>query len=118
MVEKARELGILQIPGAFSPTEVAAAISGGAPLVKLFPASTLGPGYVRDLLAPFPDARLVPTGGVDERNAREFLDAGAAALAVGSSLVSPADDRPDGNIAARGRRFRELISTHERGGST
>lgn len=95
---------ILYIPGAFSPLEIDAAARAGAELVKVFPARTLGPQYVRDLLAPMPDLRLVPTGGVDQRNAREFLMAGAVAVAIGTSLVnekSVAD--PEDLTAATGR---------------
>ena len=80
---------VLHLPGALSPSEVGAALAGGAQLVKLFPAGRLGAGYVRDLLAPFPEARLVPTGGIDGSNAGAFLDAGAVAVAVGSALVNP-----------------------------
>jgi 2-dehydro-3-deoxyphosphogluconate aldolase/(4S)-4-hydroxy-2-oxoglutarate aldolase len=89
----ARERGVLHIPGAMTPTEVATALGAGAPLVKLFPAAHLGPGYVRDLLAPFPGARLVATGGVGEGNATDFLDAGAAVLAVGGALDRLTDRR-------------------------
>lgn len=96
----ARERGVLHIPGAMTPTEVATALEAGAPLVKLFPAAHLGPAYVRDLLAPFPGARLVATGGVGEGNAADFLDAGAAVLAVGGALDRLAD-RTDLEAAAR-----------------
>jgi 2-dehydro-3-deoxyphosphogluconate aldolase/(4S)-4-hydroxy-2-oxoglutarate aldolase len=67
---------------------VAAALDAGSTLIKLFPARAFGPAYVRDLLGPFPTARLVPTGGIDAANAREYLDAGAVAVAMGSSLVN------------------------------
>jgi len=99
----AREHDVLHIPGAFSPTEVAAALDAGEPLVKLFPAGQAGPDYVRDLLKPFPEARLVATGGIHPDNARAFLDAGAAALAVGSSLAG-ARDR-----ASLTRRYLEVV---------
>jgi 2-dehydro-3-deoxyphosphogluconate aldolase/(4S)-4-hydroxy-2-oxoglutarate aldolase len=58
-------------------------------MVKLFPAALGGPGYVRDLLAPLADVPLLVTGGVDASNARAFLDAGAAAVGVGSALADP-----------------------------
>jgi 2-dehydro-3-deoxyphosphogluconate aldolase/(4S)-4-hydroxy-2-oxoglutarate aldolase len=74
--------------GAYTPTEVQLAHESGADLVKLFPADTLGPGYLKSLLAPLPHLKLVPTGGVELNNAADFLKAGAAALGVGSSLVS------------------------------
>jgi 2-dehydro-3-deoxyphosphogluconate aldolase / (4S)-4-hydroxy-2-oxoglutarate aldolase len=84
----ARAHDVLYIPGALTPTDVAAALDAGSTLIKLFPARAFGPAYVRDLLGPFPTARLVPTGGIDAANAREYLDAGAVAVAMGSSLVN------------------------------
>ena len=74
--------------GAYTPTEAQLAHETGADFVKLFPADTLGPGYIKSLLAPLPHLRLVPTGGVELSNAADFLRAGAAALGVGSALVS------------------------------
>jgi len=75
--------------GAFTPTEAQAAHEAGADFVKLFPADTLGPGFIRALRAPLPHLRIVPTGGVDLHNAAEFLRAGCAALGIGSSLLRP-----------------------------
>ena len=76
------------IPGALTPTEIAAASDGGADLVKVFPVAALGgPGYVRSVKAPMPHIELVPTGGVTLENAAEFIRAGAAAVGVGSELV-------------------------------
>lgn len=75
------------IPGAFTPTEVAAAWAAGATFVKLFPASAVGPSFVRELRGPMPEAQLIPTGGVDASNARSFLDAGAVAVGVGSAIT-------------------------------
>ncbi len=86
MLERAAELRVPAIPGALSPTEVEAAWSAGAALVKVFPASLGGPRYVRDLLAPLADIPLLVTGGVDAGNARAFLDAGAVAVGIGSAL--------------------------------
>jgi 2-dehydro-3-deoxyphosphogluconate aldolase/(4S)-4-hydroxy-2-oxoglutarate aldolase len=77
---------VLHIPGVMTPSELATALERGAPLIKLFPAARLGAGYLRDLLAPFPDARLVATGGIGEDNALDFLSAGAAVVAVGGAL--------------------------------
>lgn len=87
LVEAAHGLGVPIAMGAFSPTEIHLAHRAGADLVKLFPASSLEPGYLRAVRAPFPDLRLVPTGGVDVRNAREWLAAGAAALGIGGGLT-------------------------------
>jgi 2-dehydro-3-deoxyphosphogluconate aldolase/(4S)-4-hydroxy-2-oxoglutarate aldolase len=75
------------IPGAFTPSEVHTAWAAGATFVKLFPASAVGPSFVRELRGPFPDTQLIPTGGVDAGNARQYLDAGAAAVGVGGSII-------------------------------
>jgi 2-dehydro-3-deoxyphosphogluconate aldolase / (4S)-4-hydroxy-2-oxoglutarate aldolase len=91
VVERCRELGVPAIPGALTPTEIEEAMGFGAPLVKLFPARLLGPGYVRDVLAPLAGAQLIVTGGVDASNARSFLEAGAIAVGVGSALTGAVD---------------------------
>jgi 2-dehydro-3-deoxyphosphogluconate aldolase / (4S)-4-hydroxy-2-oxoglutarate aldolase len=74
--------------GAYTPTEAQLAHEAGADFVKLFPADSLGPNYIKALRAPLPHLRIVPTGGVDVNNVADFLKAGCAALGVGSSLVS------------------------------
>jgi 2-dehydro-3-deoxyphosphogluconate aldolase/(4S)-4-hydroxy-2-oxoglutarate aldolase len=74
--------------GAYTPTEAQTAHEAGSDFVKLFPANTLGPDYVKALRAPLPHLRIVPTGGVEVENVAAFLKAGCAALGVGSSLVS------------------------------
>ena len=78
------------LPGALTPTELLAASRAGASLVKLFPASAVGPRYLREVLAPLPFLRVVPSGGVSLENAGEWIQAGAAAVSVGSALVSAA----------------------------
>jgi 2-dehydro-3-deoxyphosphogluconate aldolase / (4S)-4-hydroxy-2-oxoglutarate aldolase len=91
MVERCRALGMPAIPGALTPSELERAQTLGAELVKLFPASLLGPDYVRDVLAPFAGLELLVTGGVDASNARAFLDAGAVAIGVGAALTNASD---------------------------
>src|SRR5260370_22241360 len=76
------------MPGAFPPTELLEAWRAGAPVVKLFPASAVGPGYIRDVLAPLPFLRLVPSGGVSLENAGAWVQAAAPAVSIGRSLVS------------------------------
>jgi 2-dehydro-3-deoxyphosphogluconate aldolase/(4S)-4-hydroxy-2-oxoglutarate aldolase len=78
------------IPGAQSPTEIEAALSAGADLVKLFPAGHLGPDYLAALLAALPQAPVMATGGVSAQNAGAWLQAGAVALGVGGSLTRDA----------------------------
>jgi 2-dehydro-3-deoxyphosphogluconate aldolase / (4S)-4-hydroxy-2-oxoglutarate aldolase len=80
--------GIPFIPGAMTPTEVGAAWAAGATFVKLFPASVVGPLFVREVRGPLPEVELIPTGGVDATNAGAFLAAGAVAVGIGGALVS------------------------------
>ncbi len=87
----AREAGVPILLGALSPTEVMRAVEAGAAAVKVFPASLVGPGYLRDLRGPFPDVPFVPSGGLDAGNAREWMAAGALAVTAGSSVVSASD---------------------------
>jgi 2-dehydro-3-deoxyphosphogluconate aldolase / (4S)-4-hydroxy-2-oxoglutarate aldolase len=75
------------MPGAFTPTEILSAWESGADIVKVFPADTGGPNYLKSILAPLPQLRLMPTGGVDLTTAAAFLQAGACCLGVGSALV-------------------------------
>jgi 2-dehydro-3-deoxyphosphogluconate aldolase/(4S)-4-hydroxy-2-oxoglutarate aldolase len=100
VVAEAARLGVASMPGAATPTEVMRARASGADFVKLFPASTYGPGHLQALRPVFPDVAFVPTGGVGPANAAEWFDAGAAALAVGSALTS--GDREQVQEQARG----------------
>jgi 2-dehydro-3-deoxyphosphogluconate aldolase/(4S)-4-hydroxy-2-oxoglutarate aldolase len=74
--------------GAFTPTECLFAHESGADFVKLFPAEQVGPGYIKNILAPLPMLQIIPTGGVTPETAAAFLEAGSAALGAGSCLVS------------------------------
>ena len=88
IIKVAHDHGKPVMLGAYTPTEAQAAHEAGADFIKIFPADKLGPGYVKNIRAPLPHLRIVPTGGVDLQTAPEFLKAGAAALGVGSSLLS------------------------------
>jgi len=90
-MEKTLALGAVSIPGAFTATEILTAHRNGAGIVKVFPAS-VGPAYFRDLRGPLPQIPLMPTGGVNLENIRQFQKAGAAAFGIGSALVSPVDE--------------------------
>jgi 2-dehydro-3-deoxyphosphogluconate aldolase/(4S)-4-hydroxy-2-oxoglutarate aldolase len=83
--------GVPVVCGAYTPTEIHQAATCGAVLVKVFPASTLGPAYLTEVLAPMPDLRLVPTGGVSRANMTGWFAAGASAVAIGSGLVGTDD---------------------------
>ncbi|WP_306820089.1 bifunctional 4-hydroxy-2-oxoglutarate aldolase/2-dehydro-3-deoxy-phosphogluconate aldolase [Streptomyces sp. DSM 40750] len=91
VVRNAADSGIPCYPGAWTPTEVSQAWRAGAAAVKLFPASTGGPAHLRQLRAPLPDIPLVAVGGVGIDEARDYLDAGACAVGIGSPLLRGAD---------------------------
>ena len=74
--------------GGSTPTELLEAHEAGAELVKVFPAQLGGPKFIKDVLAPMPFLKLVPTGGVSTENARDYLSAGAVAVGIGGNLVS------------------------------
>ena len=86
-INLARTRGTPILPGAYTPTEVLAAWRAGATMVKLFPATHLGPQFIRELLAPMPELRLCPTGGVRLDNVAGWFESGATAVGVGSSLT-------------------------------
>jgi 2-dehydro-3-deoxyphosphogluconate aldolase / (4S)-4-hydroxy-2-oxoglutarate aldolase len=104
--------GVPVIMGALTPTEVMAAVDLGAAAVKIFPASVVGPRYFKDLRGPFPDVALIPSGGVNEGNAAEFIAHGAVAVTAGTGVVPPhavaAGDWSD--IAARAASFVQSLS--------
>lgn len=88
VVATAQKYGRIVIPGALTPTEILRAWSAGADVVKVFPSTALGPQYFKDLLAPLPQLRLTPTGGVNVKNSGDWIRAGAVFVGAGSSLVT------------------------------
>jgi 2-dehydro-3-deoxyphosphogluconate aldolase / (4S)-4-hydroxy-2-oxoglutarate aldolase len=95
--------GIPIMPGAMTPTEASSAWSAGAAAVKLFPAGSLGPEFVRAIRAPLPHIPLIPTGGVGAADVGPYLDAGAVAVALGSELAA------GGDAAEASRRARSIL---------
>ena len=87
MIEACRLNETFVAPGALSPTEIMAAWERGADVVKVFPATSVGPKYFQDLKGPLPQVRLMPTGGVSIENAREFIRSGACCVAIGTALL-------------------------------
>lgn len=105
----AKSCAKLAIPGALTPTELMSAQEHGARLIKIFPCGNVGgPKYLRALKAPFPNASLIPTGGVNAGNAAEFIAAGAFALGVGADLVDATALR-EGNLDKIISSARELV---------
>lgn len=99
---------VTTVIGAFTPTEILTAWEAGATIVKVFPASVGGPGYLKDVRGPLPHVKLIPTGGVSAENAAEFIRAGAVAVAVGGNLVS-ADIVGNEDWSALTSRAREIV---------
>jgi 2-dehydro-3-deoxyphosphogluconate aldolase/(4S)-4-hydroxy-2-oxoglutarate aldolase len=89
MIRECRRRGVLVAPGAFTPTEILNAWNEGADIVKVFPATSLGPKYFKDLRGPLPHVRLMPTGGVSLENARDFIASGACCVGIGTALLDP-----------------------------
>lgn len=88
LIRFARRYSLPVIPGALTPTEILAAWEAGADLVKVFPVRALGPGYLRDVLAPLPQVKVVAVGGVTIDNAGDYIRAGATAVGIGGELLS------------------------------
>ncbi|MCK3769859.1 bifunctional 4-hydroxy-2-oxoglutarate aldolase/2-dehydro-3-deoxy-phosphogluconate aldolase [Microbacterium aerolatum] len=110
-VEYAIGQGIGVLPGVYTPTEIQRGLDLGAAAVKLFPASALGPGFIRAVRDPFPGARIIPVGGVGLETIPGFLDAGAFGFGVGGPLVGDAA-RPGGDLRALAERaaaFRDAV---------
>lgn len=87
VIAETKKLGLVSLPGCFTPSEVVEAINAGADAAKLFPANSLGPAFVKALRGPLPTIRTVPTGGVNAELAREYFVAGAWAIGAGSELI-------------------------------
>lgn len=87
-IEMCKTYSVPVLPGAMTPTEVVRAWKAGADFVKVFPTSVLGAAYIKDLRAPLPQIKLMPTGGVNLDTVTDFIKAGAATVGVGSALVS------------------------------
>ena len=95
LIERSHQRDVVAMPGCFSPTEILTAWEAGADFVKVFPATALGPTFFKDVKAPLPMVRLIPTGGVTLDNAGDWIRAGASAVGVGTALL-------DANAIARG----------------
>jgi 2-dehydro-3-deoxyphosphogluconate aldolase/(4S)-4-hydroxy-2-oxoglutarate aldolase len=98
-------------PGGLTPTEIFTAHRAGAPIVKLFPAATVGPRYVKDLHGPLPDVRIMPTGGIAVEDVAAWLGAGAVAVGLGGPLLG--DAAAGGSLAAladRARRAADAVA--------
>lgn len=89
IVDLCHERDVPSFPGCFTPTEIFTAWEHGADIIKVFPSTSLGPGYFKDLRGPFPSLKLMPTGGVTKDNAADWIRAGAVAIGAATALVDP-----------------------------
>ncbi|MBR7142232.1 MAG: bifunctional 4-hydroxy-2-oxoglutarate aldolase/2-dehydro-3-deoxy-phosphogluconate aldolase [Clostridia bacterium] len=111
VIKKTKELGLVSIPGAFTPTEATAAHNAGADFVKLFPIAAMGARYIKDLKAPLSHIRFLAVGGVTADNITEFLKAGALGFGIASDIANK-ELIKSGNFAAieeRARCYTEQI---------
>jgi 2-dehydro-3-deoxyphosphogluconate aldolase/(4S)-4-hydroxy-2-oxoglutarate aldolase len=113
-IELCKRYSVPVFPGALTPTEVLTAWEAGADVVKVFPSSFGGSKYIKALLAPLPQVRLCPVGGVSAENAADFIGAGAAALGVGSAIVN-SKILASGDLGALTERARALIAAVKEG---
>ena len=87
IIKRTKELGLVSIPGALTPTEIAMANRLGADFVKIFPIGPMGCNYIKDVKAPLSNVKLLAVGGVDENNMKSYFDAGACGIGIGSGIV-------------------------------
>jgi 2-dehydro-3-deoxyphosphogluconate aldolase / (4S)-4-hydroxy-2-oxoglutarate aldolase len=113
-IETTKRLGVVSIPGAYTPTEIVTAYENGADFVKVFPATALGPSFLKDMKGPLPHIPLIPTGGIHVGNAFEFLQAGAVAIGVGSSLVSASQKIDRESLVILKQRAQEFLNECEK----
>ena len=112
IIRAGKALGLGLYPGAFTPSEILAAYEAGADAVKVFPASCLGPGYIKAIRAPLSHVPLMAVGGVNEKNAADFMKAGCVGLGVGGNLVNKEWIR-DGEwekITALAKEFKKAVA--------
>ena len=115
VIRRTRQLGMVSMPGALTPTEIVAAHGAGADIVKLFPAGTLGVSYIKAVRGPLAYIDMSAVGGVKPENVAEFLDAGVCGFGVGGQLVLP-DAVKTGDFAAiqaRAKAFTDAIAQWE-----
>lgn len=89
VIDTCHEYQIPTIPGAYTPSEIQNAWEYNVMAVKVFPARNLGASYIKDVLAPLPPLRLIPTGGIGVKNIADFINAGVFAVGIGGALCNP-----------------------------
>ena len=108
IIKATRRYGAVSIPGAYTPTEVLEAYVQGGEIIKVFPA--LGAGYIKELLAPLPHLPLMPTGGINLQNIRDFQKAGAVAFGIGSALFDARQPITDDSLQRLTENAQQLVN--------
>ena len=104
-----KRYGAVSIPGAMTPTEILSAYEQGADVIKVFPADTMGPRYMKDIHGPLPHIPLMPTGGVNLGNVKEYLNNGAVALGLGGALVKAGEEVSEATLEQLRQRARQFV---------
>ncbi|UOQ87232.1 bifunctional 4-hydroxy-2-oxoglutarate aldolase/2-dehydro-3-deoxy-phosphogluconate aldolase [Gracilibacillus salinarum] len=109
-IKLTKRYGIVSIPGAMTPTEILTAYENGGDLIKVFPATILGPTYLKDMKGPLPHIPLMPTGGVNLDNISEYFKVGAKAAGLGSALVRGQDNYSAADLQALTKRAQQFTA--------
>lgn len=111
-IQMTKKYGAVSIPGALSPTEILDAYEYGGDIIKVFPTTSMGPEYIKDLQGPLPQIPLLPTGGIDLNNIEQFMKAGAVGVGLGSSLVNTkleANEEYYKNLEETAKQFSDIV---------
>lgn len=108
VIRRCQELDLFVLPGVMTPTEICRGLALGCRYMKLFPAGALGAGYVKAVLAPLSEAKLIAVGGIDSGNLAEFMAVGAVGAGIGGSLCSMKKREDAERITGEAKRLREI----------
>ncbi|MGD6767884.1 bifunctional 4-hydroxy-2-oxoglutarate aldolase/2-dehydro-3-deoxy-phosphogluconate aldolase [Mammaliicoccus lentus] len=111
-IQMTKKYGAVSIPGALSPTEILDAYEYGGDIIKVFPTTSMGPEYIKDLQGPLPQIPLLPTGGIDLNNIEQFMKDGAVGVGLGSSLVNTkleANEEYYKNLEETAKQFSDIV---------
>lgn len=113
VIKRTRELDMVSMPGALTPTEIQAAHRAGADFVKLFPTSTLGPSYIKAVCAPLSHIKMLAVGGVNDENMPEFFKAGAKGFGIGTNITDKKliDANDWAGVTALAKRYVDVART-------
>lgn len=115
VIRRTRELGLVSMPGALTPSEIKTAHDAGADFVKVFPLGILGPGYLKAVRAPLSHIKMMAVGGINEKNLRDYLEAGACGAGIGGNLVNRKwiENGELDKITATARELTQIVAAFE-----